>query len=122
MGAMRLLINLNLAGTAFSIKDCENSDDDGELANLVFTRGLNLLSTTYDHLVDCKINLPMWCEKKRVTAAENYGVNEVVLMEDEELTRKLWYASFLKPLRDRCKMMNSSDKKKIGRRQGKKAN
>ena len=100
VGAMRLLINLNLAGTVFSIKDFEDSEGDEEVANLVFTRGLNLLSTTHDHLVDCKVNVPVWCEKKRVTASANYGVNEVVLIEDDELRLKLWYASFLKPLRD----------------------
>mmetsp|Transcript_589 Transcript_589/g.928 ORF Transcript_589/g.928 Transcript_589/m.928 type:complete len:1025 (-) Transcript_589:6917-9991(-) len=120
VGAMRLLINLNLAGTVFSIKDL-NSGTGGDLANLVFTRGLNLLSTTHDHLVDCKVNVPIWCEKKRVTAAATNGVNEVVLMEDEELRRKLWYASFLKPLRDHCQMMRPIEKEKVGRRQGKKA-
>lgn len=123
VGAMRLLINLNLALTVFSIQDFVHSEDeDRELANLVFTRGLYLLSTTHDHLVDCKVNVPIWCEKKRVTAAANHGVNEVVLMEDDELRRKLWYASFLKPLRDRSQKMRPTDKKKIGRRQGKKAN
>jgi tRNA nucleotidyltransferase/poly(A) polymerase len=121
VGAMRLLINLNLARTVFSIKDI-NPGKDGELANLVFTRGLNLLSTTHDHLVDCKVNVPIWCEKKRVTAAATNGVNEVVLMEDEELRRKLWYASFLKPLRDHCQMMRPIEKAQVGRRQGKKAN
>ena len=118
VGAMRLLINLNLAGTVFPMNDF----GDGALDNILFTRGLKLLSTTHDHLVDCKINVPIWCEKKRVTAAANYGVNEVVLMEDEELRRKLWYASFLKPLRDHSQAMAQDDKDKVGRRQGKKSN
>ncbi len=121
VGAMRLLINLNLAGTVFPLEDIQ-SGKDGELAQLVFTRGLNLLSTTHDHLVDCKVNVPIWCEKKRVTAAAVNGVDEIVLMEDEELRRKLWYAAFLKPLRDHCQMMKPMDKQKVGRRQGKKAN
>ena len=122
VGAMRLLINLNLAGTVFSMDVFENGANSTEVANIVFSRGLKLLSVTHDHLVDCKVNVPIWCEKKRVTASSNYGVNEVVLMEDEELRRKLWYASFLKPLRDESQMMLQHDKEKIGRRQGKKAN
>jgi tRNA nucleotidyltransferase/poly(A) polymerase len=122
VGAMRLLINLNLAGTVFPIDDMKHHEHDIDLAKVVFTRGLNLLSTTHDHLVDCKVNVPIWCEKKRVTASANFGVNEVVLMEDEELRRKLWYASFLKPLRDESQMMKALDKEMITRRQGKKAN
>ncbi len=122
VGAMRLLINLNLAGTVFPIDDIKHNEDDIDLAKVLFTRGLNLLSTTHDHLVDCKVNVPIWCEKKRVTASANFGVNEVVLMEDEELRRKLWYAAFLKPLRDESQMMKALDKDMISRRQGKKAN
>jgi len=129
VGAIRLLINLNLAGTVFAIdglqqqpSNTSSASDNDDFSNKVFQSGLNLLSTTHDHLVDCKVNTPIWCEKKRVTAAATNGVNEVVLMEDEECRRKLWYASFLKPLRDHFKVMRQEDKEKVGRRQGKKAN
>jgi tRNA nucleotidyltransferase/poly(A) polymerase len=103
--ALRLLVNLGLIETIFpppSNKYATNGDGsfDG-----VFHEGLALLSTTHDHLCDCMANPPLWCEAKR--ALEAGAVNGVkkeetrVLMEDEDTRRLLWYAAFLKPLRDR---------------------
>mmetsp|Transcript_5862 Transcript_5862/g.12017 ORF Transcript_5862/g.12017 Transcript_5862/m.12017 type:complete len:884 (+) Transcript_5862:335-2986(+) len=103
VGAMRLLINLGLIDTVFLIP--EDEAKGGVSFEGVYEKGLNLLATAHDHLCDCKANPPMWCESKR--ALESGAVNGVgkdqtrVLMEDEDARRLLWYAAFLKPIRDR---------------------
>ena len=120
VGAMRLLINLNLAKTVFPTDHIKTEDGhSNEMGH--FAKGLHLLATTHDHLCDCKINTPIWCNKKAVTAAYTNGVNEMMLIDDEDSRRRLWYASFLKPLRDEVNMMEKEEKQKVSRRQGKKA-
>lgn len=114
VGAMRLLINLDLARTVFPIQDIMGATDAGAV-NQILNDGLNLLSTTHNHLCDCKLNTPIWCEKKRV-------VNELILINDEEARRRLWYASLLKPFRDYCHRSILRKNQKAGARQGKRAN
>lgn len=114
VGAMRLLINLELAPTVFPIKEIIGGND-ANIVDQILNDGLNLLSTTHNHLCDCKLNTPVWCEKKRV-------VNELILINDEEARRRLWYASLLKPFRDYVHRSVMMDSRKVGARQGKKAN
>jgi len=117
VGAMRLLINLKLVGTVFPV-------DDGGMgvSEKAFGDGRDLLSTTHDHLCECKAQKPFWCETERAApAARYYGVDEVVLIDDDEARRRLWYAAFLKPLRDNVHGMERKDQAKVGRTQGKKA-
>eukprot|EP00804_Cyclotella_cryptica_P020631 CCRYP_003459-RA/>CCRYP_003459-RA protein AED:0.01 eAED:0.01 QI:558/1/1/1/1/1/2/463/796 len=116
VGAMRLLINLGLIETAFPLPtvDGRSSPVNGEsVFEGVFDQGLSLLTTTHDHLCDCKANPPLWCEAKRALeagAVNGVGQEETrVLMEDEDARRLLWYAAFLKPLRDRT-IQNDEDK------------
>ena len=96
VGAMRLLINLGLIDTVFPLPE-------GSYAG-VYDEGHTLLATAHDHLCDCKENPPLWCEAKRALeagAVNGVGKDETrVLMEDEDARRLLWYAAFLKPLRD----------------------
>ena len=110
VGAMRLLINLGLIDTVFPLpkeKKSKKSEPTVDHAKFegVFDQGLALLTTTHDHLCDCKANPPLWCEARR--ALEAGAVNGVgkedtrILMEDEDARRLLWYAAFLKPFRDR---------------------
>jgi len=107
VGAMRLLVNLNLVNTVFpfdrtTITDDDNDDDDD--GNTIFSKGLNLISTTHNHM------------------AMMYGVNEIVLINDDDLRRKLWYASFLKPLRNHVQRnMRQHEKNQVSRRSGKKS-
>lgn len=118
VGAMRLLINLGLIDTVFPLpkeKKSKKSQPTVDHAKFegVFDQGLALLTTTHDHLCDCKANPPLWCEARR--ALEAGAVNGVgkedtrVLMEDEDARRLLWYAAFLKPFRDRT--INSDEEK-----------
>ena len=120
VGAMRLLINLKLIDTVFPISEGEISKEE---ARDVFYRGLVLLSTTHDHLCDCKRQPPVWCQAKRTRNAVAYGTDEQMLIDDEESRRLLWYASFLKPLRDRKEKTRSGreEPNTKSRRQGKKA-
>lgn len=119
VGAMRLLINLNLVDTVFPLQRClPNHELDTEA---VFSRGVDLMSTTHDHLSDCKVKPPLWCEKKRCQSSLTNGVEEVSLVEDEEARRLLWYASFLKPFMDYFRSVVDHGAKR-SRRQGKKAN
>lgn len=115
VGAMRLLINLNLHETVFPIP--VTSDED-TLA--IFERGLHLLSITHDHLCECKSNTPIWCESKRAAKAAMYGANENILINDDEARRKLWYAAFLKPFQQFAQSPSASNLSK--RKQGRKAN
>uniref|UniRef100_A0A7S2R939 Poly A polymerase head domain-containing protein n=1 Tax=Eucampia antarctica TaxID=49252 RepID=A0A7S2R939_9STRA len=115
VGAMRLLINLELDHTVFPIPVAYAQD-----ISTIFENGLYLLSTTHDHLCDCKTNTPVWCESKRAAKAAMNGVNENLLINDEEARRKLWYASFLKPFLHYAQ--NPYTLPSSGRSQGKKAN
>ena len=115
VGAMRLLINLNLHETVFPIPV---TLDEDTLA--IFEKGLHLLSTTHDHLCECKSNTPIWCESKRAAKAAMYGANENILINDDEARRKLWYAAFLKPFQQYAQSPSASNLSK--RKQGKKAN
>ena len=118
VGAMRLLINLHLIDTVFPLQRCipdHKVDSKG-----IFSKGLNLLSTTHDHLSDCKVNPPLWCEKKRCVHSATNGVDELALTEDEEARRLLFYAAFLKPFMDYSHQLDLSPAKK-SRSQGKKA-
>jgi len=89
----------------------------------IYDEGLELLGPTHNHLCDCKANLPFWCDNTEASPATTYfGVNEIILIDDEEARRRLWYAAFLKPLRDHIEHgMKQTDRAKAGRRQGKKA-
>lgn len=105
--AMRLLVNLGLIETVFPPPGKKFAlNMSGGIFSGVFHEGLGLLAATHDHLCDCKINPPLWCEAQR--ALEAGAVNGVgreetlVLMDDEDARRLLWYAAFLKPLRDRA--------------------
>jgi len=102
VGAMRLLLSLKLASTVFP---APNIGEDGIYD--ILEKGLRLISSTHGHLCFCKMNTPLWCQKKLATAAATNGVDEVVLMDDEETRRLLWYASFLKPVRDHFQVQKS---------------
>lgn len=112
VGAMRLLINLHLAPTVFPIQSIIRALDLKEVDKILLD-GLQLLSTTHNHLCDCKMNRPVWCDRKRVS-------NELLLVNDEESRRRLWYASLLKPLRDYFLSDDLIDRQNLGARQEKK--
>ena len=114
VGAMRLLINLNLVRTVFPVENCFKRI---KVDDKVFEKGLDLLSITHEHLNDCKLFPPVWCQSKKTYTT--HGTKELTLREDEEARRFLWYASFLKPLHDHAKQLSESQK---SRRQGRKAN
>jgi tRNA nucleotidyltransferase/poly(A) polymerase len=115
--AMRLLINLNLVDAVFPIQDCFPKKMKADEVKRLFVTGLQLMSTTYDHLCDCNENLPVWCMSKRTYAT--HGVVERTLMQDEKARRNLWYASFLKPVYDSS---NKIPQAATSVRDGKKAN
>jgi len=124
VGAMRLLVNLNLVGTVFPIESvllggfpAGHSVGGG---GRIFTEGLTLLSTAHDHLCDCQVNPPTWCETKQSMETSTFGVNEQMLMKDVEQRRLLWYAAFLKPLLDYSKLEKQSQF--LTKQKGKKAN
>jgi tRNA nucleotidyltransferase/poly(A) polymerase len=118
VGAMRLLVNLGLIDIVFPVPK-KGAEFDG-----VFDQGLTLLATTHDHLIDCKTNPPLWCEAKRALeagAVNGVGKEETrVLMEDEDARRLLWYAAFLKPLRDRT-ILDDEDAEQEDRKKPRKA-
>jgi len=120
VGAMRLLMNLKLAATVFPIASLGKGNSE-ELVWKIFHDGLQLLSTTHNHLCDCKISTPVWCQKKYMMRSATNGVHELTLIQDEEARRRLWYASFLKPLRDYYKNLGQAETVQAGARQGKKA-
>lgn len=120
VGAMRLILNLNLTSVVFPVPSLQ-SQEKGELVNLIFNEGLHLLTTTHDYLCDCKVSRPVWCEKARVSKTAVNGVDDLLLIHDDEARRRLWYASFLKPLRDYYKNLGQAETAKAGARQGKKA-
>lgn len=114
VGAMRLLVNLNLASTVFPIEQYV-CDESSAPSKRIFGQGIELLKTAHDHLADCKLQPPLWCLNKRPV----FGANEMRLTEDSEARRLLWYASFLKPLYDSFKRQG---RHACSKRQGKKAN
>lgn len=120
VGAMRLIVNLNLTSTVFPVSSLQD-EKNGDLFKSIFDDGLHLLTTTHDHLCDCKISTPVWCEKDRVSKTSVNGVDDLVLIHDDETRRRLWFASLLKPLRDHYKNLGQVETAKAGARQGKKS-
>jgi tRNA nucleotidyltransferase/poly(A) polymerase len=137
VGAMRLLINLNLVDTVFPVAKDEFLGKT-EVPQNVYSRGLVLLSTTHDHLCECKTQPPVWCQSKHTESAAFFpkksftsscssnDTEEVMLINDEESRRLLWYAAFLKPLRSHsqqniAKCKHLSEGPATQRRPGKKA-
>jgi tRNA nucleotidyltransferase/poly(A) polymerase len=117
VGAMRLLINLNLARTVFPIeKLCDEMEGKTEE---LFQRGLDLLCTNHDQLEENEVYPPVWCNKEKKDAYTTNGITEMTLAEDDEARRFLWYASFLKPFFE-FSMRVPEDKK--SKREGKRAN
>jgi len=127
VGAMRLLVNLQLADTVFPIHKYLADDLKGKgggnengMAQLTaarfFQKGLELLSTAHDHLADCRLSPPLWCVRSRPI----WGAEEVRLTEDSEARRLLWYAAFLKPLNDYGRRRAAASAGKVGRREGRK--
>jgi tRNA nucleotidyltransferase/poly(A) polymerase len=96
VGAMRLLINLNLVETVFPFKKIIPEQYGGDMS--IYTKGLSLLSSTFDYLCDNKRNPPVWCEQQKVLTT--HGFSESTLLNNEEARRLLWYSAFLKPLHD----------------------
>lgn len=98
VGAMRLLINLKLVDTVFPISKylCEyGCDDSADTRRRIFCKGLDLLSTSHEHLADCRLSPPLWC-----TAQNPIYDGGMRLVDDCESRRLLWYAAFMKPLWD----------------------
>mmetsp|Transcript_20091 Transcript_20091/g.42033 ORF Transcript_20091/g.42033 Transcript_20091/m.42033 type:complete len:895 (-) Transcript_20091:240-2924(-) len=90
VGAMRLLLHLNLIETVFPHMNYHHGE-----------QGLSLLSTAHDHLADCKWSPPIWCQQLKNCEKSTPGNGDGLrLLEDEEARRLLWYTSFLKPLWD----------------------
>lgn len=118
VGAMRLLINLNLARTVFPIeKLCDGMEATKTIE--LFEKGLNLLNTNHEQLEECRLYPPVWCNKDKKHKYTTHGVTELTLSEDDEARRFLWYAAFLKPLYD---FSNRMPEEQLSKRQGRKAN
>jgi tRNA nucleotidyltransferase/poly(A) polymerase len=117
VGAIRLLINLNLIDCVFPVAKYLPSHTNGANSMIVrdtFRRGLELLSTTHDHLADCKWSPPVWCSKQQQQQQQQsnapdvdvksspplvcFGAAETLLLDDEDARRLLWYASFIDPI------------------------
>ena len=79
-------------------------------------------NTTHDHLFDCKVSPPVWCQAKSLLTT--YEVKETTLTKDDEARRLLWYASFLKPIHDVAERAKRDINQGPGvsKRAGKKAN
>jgi tRNA nucleotidyltransferase/poly(A) polymerase len=118
VGAMRLLITLNLARTVFPIENLCKGMNASETIELL-EKGLRLLCTNHEHLEECNLYPPVWCNKHEKGSYTTHGVTDLTLSEDDEARRFLWYASFLKPFYDYATQI--SDEEKI-ERQGRKAN
>lgn len=122
VGAVRLLINLDLISTVIPTNATNLSTQQQLELNGCYGQGLALLSTTHDYLLQCSITPPHWCQKKIVTESSSlYGVTDGTLMEDEDARRTLWYASFLKPLHNYYDAFYSRTEKKKVRPHGKKS-
>ena len=128
VGAVRLLQNLGLTSIVFPVVryyeerflESVQSDDDklrirhpdvqqrlGRIADSAFSRGLGLLATAHDHLADCQWSPPLWCRKSKTKSG-------MLLVDDDEAKRLLWYAAFLKPLHDDFK---NAIRPKVSKRQ-----
>jgi tRNA nucleotidyltransferase/poly(A) polymerase len=119
VGAVRLLINLKLVGCVFPIASYYEKviaqqfevaippdrmqKAVSHVTERVFQAGLELLSTSHDHLADCRWSPPAWC----VSSSQAYGTTELRLIDDEEARRLLWYAAFLKPQYDEFKVQQA---------------
>eukprot|EP00545_Synedropsis_sp_CCMP1620_P006828 CAMPEP_0119005512 /NCGR_PEP_ID=MMETSP1176-20130426/1765_1 /TAXON_ID=265551 /ORGANISM="Synedropsis recta cf, Strain CCMP1620" /LENGTH=700 /DNA_ID=CAMNT_0006957331 /DNA_START=484 /DNA_END=2586 /DNA_ORIENTATION=+ len=101
VGAMRLLINLNLVETVFPIEQVLPEEFPGGI--FIFTNGLNLLSTTFFYLCENKERPPVWCEANQ--AMTTHGFSESTLLQDEDARRLLWYAAYTKPLNDYASLL-----------------
>mmetsp|Transcript_24563 Transcript_24563/g.56175 ORF Transcript_24563/g.56175 Transcript_24563/m.56175 type:complete len:134 (+) Transcript_24563:2200-2601(+) len=72
----------------------------------VFSDGLSLLSTTHDHLCRCKNQRPIWCSKSQdinnntVVDTSLNVFDDVLLIDDPEARRLLWYAALMKQVED----------------------
>jgi tRNA nucleotidyltransferase/poly(A) polymerase len=126
VGAMRLLIKLNLSQTVFPFEKLLMKEMDSSVMNKdtipsdeLFQRCLDLLSTTYGHLEDCKIFPPVWCQSKDDDDSTSIVLYGLTLNDDDEARRYLWYASFLKPLHNFVLKIPNGKRSK---REGKKAN
>ena len=111
VGAMRLLINLDLIETVLPVSKYLPKEDLS-----FFDRGLSLLSTAHDYLADCRVSPPVWC----VVSRPCYGAEEMRLTQDQEARRLLWYAAFLKPLWNQIRLQEATEPTKGAR--GKKTN
>jgi len=98
VGAMRLLINLNLVQTVFPIHRVLPEQYPGGI--FIFTNGLNILMSAFDYLCDNIRNPPLWC------LGEDKDKNERMLVCDDEARRLLWYAAYLKPLNDYASLLD----------------
>jgi len=107
VGAMRLLIHLELAETVFPLKSLLPKAD----LSVLFAEGIELLQTAHDHLADCRVSPPIWCRFRKTA----HGTTETRLTEDEESRRLLWYAAFLKPVLDYSR--KSPKQEKVPKRQ-----
>lgn len=110
VGAMRLLINLNLAQTVFPIHRVLPEQYPGGIS--IFTNGLNMLMSTFDYLCENIQNPPLWCE------VETEQI-ELTLVCDDEARRLLWYAAYFTPLNDYASLL---DETKANPARGKKQN
>lgn len=123
VGAMKLLVNLNLISTVFPLASCLPGVaklDETQVAAL-FDQCHNLMSTVHDHLFDCKVTPPVWCQAKRLMTTHN--VEETTLTKDDEARRLLWYASFLKPVHDYAERAKQQiEAPEVSKRASKKAN
>jgi len=144
VGAMRLLVNLQLADTVFPLKKFlspNSSSKDQTIQESVTTRNANfcfsktrrlfdrgheLLSTCHDHLADCRLSPPLWCSSSNTYPQAAFGAVHQNLVDDEEAQRLLWFAAFLKPFRDECErekaMAPGGDVKTSRRKSTRKAN
>lgn len=109
--AVRLLLNLQLIDTVFPIHKYLGTERSSP--GSLFNKGLELLSTSHDHLADCRWSPPLWCKNKQAS----YGAVEQALIRDEESRRLLWYASFLMPLhREAAKVAAEKGSKRAGKK------
>uniref|UniRef100_A0A7S1BFY0 Poly A polymerase head domain-containing protein n=2 Tax=Corethron hystrix TaxID=216773 RepID=A0A7S1BFY0_9STRA len=104
VGAMGLIINLGLTSTVFPIGDLMGLRP--QEIEKVFSDGLSLLSTTHDHLCRCKNQRPIWCSKSQdinnntVVDTSLNVFDDVLLIDDPEARRLLWYAALMKQVED----------------------
>jgi tRNA nucleotidyltransferase/poly(A) polymerase len=132
VGAMRLLLNLHLIDTVFPVARGNTETMTQGQVHAAIAQGLVLLGVVYDHLSSCKINPPVWCQNLHGHNGCAFNTPDQKLTADEETRRLMWYASFLKPLRDaeimfgRQRILLDRDQNqpptKTSRRKGKKAN